>query len=159
MADLSGKVKIIRLFPIIVYQDVTNSNSLRAAGAMSRSSSFFFPIFPGLCRTRSIHFVLLNYLIRTHPSRWASRSLINLILAFIHLALSDCVVSVSSFSLSQRSLSASVGCFLDFVFLSFASWQIVGNRSESQDPILEGARARSHVQFPDIISLRILKLA
>lgn len=99
MADLSGKVKIIRLFPIIVYQDVTNSNSLRAAGAMSQSS-FFFPIFPGLCRTRSIHFVLLNYLIRTHPSRWASRSLINLILAFIHLALSDCVVYVSSFSLS-----------------------------------------------------------
>lgn len=124
---------------------------------MPRSISFFFPIFPGLCRTRSIRFVLLNYLIRTHPSRWASWSLINLILAFI-LTLSDCVVSVSSFSLSWRSLSASVDCLLDFVFFFYCSLRDRSwNRSESQDPILESARAYSHVQFPDITSVRILK--
>lgn len=62
-------IKMFPLFPIIVYQDVTNSGWLKAAGAMSQSVSSLFPFFPGSRRILSIRFVLLNYLIRTHPSR------------------------------------------------------------------------------------------
>jgi len=117
-----------------------------------------FLLFPRLCRTRSIHFVLLNYLIRTHPSRWASWRLINLIPAFIHPALSDRVVPSFHFPFPRdRFLHPSAVSLISF-FLSYTSRQSMGNRNESQD-------LRSHrfwkvhgsapsVQFPDITSLR-----
>lgn len=113
---------------------------------MPRSVSLLFsPFLPSFCRIRSIRFALLNYLIRTHPSRWASRSLINSIPAFSHPgAVRLCRLRLSIFppSPSCRSPSASVlqGCLLDFLlspffysFLSPASRQIVGTPSCLRD--------------------------
>jgi len=106
-----------------------------------------FLLFPKLCRTRSIHFVLLNYLIRTHPSRWASWSLINLIPAFIHPALSDRVVLSFHFPFPRdRFLHPSAVSLISF-FLSYTSTTVHGKServSRSSIPsILEGARERT----------------
>lgn len=90
---------------------------------MPRSVSHLFSSFlPSFCRIRSIRFALLNYLIRTHPSRWASRSLINSIPAFSHPgAVRLCRLRFSIFPSFCRSLSASVlqGCLLDFHLFFF----------------------------------------
>lgn len=114
---------------------------------MSQSVSSFFLFFPVSRRILSIRFVLLNYLIRTHPSRQASREVLLTQYQLLPTYLSTlCCQTLSSSSLHFpcleiafciRRVTPSILFFFLFLilFLLFASRQIVGNRSDSQDSI------------------------
>jgi len=113
--------------------------------------SFFFCCF---CRIRSIRFALLNYLIRAHRSRWASRSLINSIPTFSHPVSSDRVIAVPSFSSFQIAFYIRRGMPVRF---SFFILRIAANRGKlgrpfriPMLPILGTAWSCSPAQFPGI---------